>query len=527
MTSPQPIIRIGIAAIFKNEAPYILEWLAHHRLQGFTDFFIADNESTDGSGELLHALSNAGLIHHQRFPNPPSGKPQLPAYRELLKRFGAQVDWMAIVDADEFIWPQKPDFTVIQWLASLGPTADVGAIALNWAVYGSGGSLRATPEPMTQRLSARAEQGFWSNHHFKSLVRPQAVLDVINPHCVALHSPYRYVHADGTACRQSRPGLSEVVHWKPVRINHYVVKSWTEYMLRKRPRGTADGPDDGYPAAFFHEHDRNEVVEPVGTDYLRRLNAEVLALQRLLSRCGFEGIPPTSCSDSSVLPEGLFQGSLEAVACDEQGVLLTGWALSRHRVPMERFLLSMGSACRLPLHATSLHREDVARLYPMSIGDAGFAIRVPWSRLEGADWEHPTLIGQDSTGLQERIPAGPLVNWSGARQAGQLGCDISGHIDSVEVSGDHLVLRGWGLDWGRFSLRSIEVLAGGHALVPLTFEHTHRPDVVAVHQGAEPSSGFLASFQAPLTEVAGEVIGISANGGRCLLCRIRIPQSSH
>lgn len=39
---------LSIAAILKNEQPYILEWLAYHMVLGIEDFYIADNISSDG-----------------------------------------------------------------------------------------------------------------------------------------------------------------------------------------------------------------------------------------------------------------------------------------------------------------------------------------------------------------------------------------------------------------------------------------------------------------------------------------------
>ncbi len=59
---------ISIGAIFKNEHPFILEWLAYHISLGVHDFYIADNISTDGSSELLHYLDKAGYIHRIEFP---------------------------------------------------------------------------------------------------------------------------------------------------------------------------------------------------------------------------------------------------------------------------------------------------------------------------------------------------------------------------------------------------------------------------------------------------------------------------
>jgi hypothetical protein len=49
---------IGIAAIVKNELPYLIEWIAFHRASNVNRFFIANNNSTDGTKELLIALGS-------------------------------------------------------------------------------------------------------------------------------------------------------------------------------------------------------------------------------------------------------------------------------------------------------------------------------------------------------------------------------------------------------------------------------------------------------------------------------------
>lgn len=55
--------KLCIGAIFKNEYPYILEWIAWHKLCGFDKIIIADNDSDDGTRELLQALDDLGEIN--------------------------------------------------------------------------------------------------------------------------------------------------------------------------------------------------------------------------------------------------------------------------------------------------------------------------------------------------------------------------------------------------------------------------------------------------------------------------------
>lgn len=53
-----------VSAKIKNEAPYIIDWVAYHRALGFRNFVIVSNDCTDGSDDLLNALERAGFVHH-------------------------------------------------------------------------------------------------------------------------------------------------------------------------------------------------------------------------------------------------------------------------------------------------------------------------------------------------------------------------------------------------------------------------------------------------------------------------------
>ena len=49
--------KIAVCALFKDEAPYLLEWLAFHRMIGVDLFVLYDNGSSDGGADLVRASS--------------------------------------------------------------------------------------------------------------------------------------------------------------------------------------------------------------------------------------------------------------------------------------------------------------------------------------------------------------------------------------------------------------------------------------------------------------------------------------
>ena len=44
---------LAVAAIFKDEAPYLREWLDYHLLAGVEHFYLYNNDSTDDYAEML------------------------------------------------------------------------------------------------------------------------------------------------------------------------------------------------------------------------------------------------------------------------------------------------------------------------------------------------------------------------------------------------------------------------------------------------------------------------------------------
>jgi hypothetical protein len=276
-------LSIAIAAIFKNELPFIIEWIAYHRAVGVKRFFIADNDSNDGTRDLLGALASTGLIDLIDFPNSPNGSTQMNAYRVLMQRYGSSVDWIAFIDADEFMMPQGGCRNVPDLLNAIEAYNHIGAIALNWAIYGSGGYAGPIPGLVTERFQLRAQKDFETNLHYKSIVRTSAFRDAgTNPHYFLLKEGYQSVHSNGHRVDNPVvPGISAKVVWSNLRLNHYVVKSRREFFEKKMSRGSIGNPN-GPNWAYFRHHDRNEEIDLMRQDLLAGTFREIEVIRQLL-----------------------------------------------------------------------------------------------------------------------------------------------------------------------------------------------------------------------------------------------------
>ena len=126
----------------RNEGPYLLEWIAWHRVVGFGDIVVLTHDCTDGSDVLLDALGNHGFVRHLRHQpsdsesESESESPLGSAYRRA--RQDPQVvaaDWVMALDTDEFLQVFAGDGSIHD-LMRLNGQHCLG-MAINWKVFGN------------------------------------------------------------------------------------------------------------------------------------------------------------------------------------------------------------------------------------------------------------------------------------------------------------------------------------------------------------------------------------------------------
>ena len=74
---------LAIGAVYRNEAPYLREWIEFHRLVGVERFFLYNNRATDDHLEVLAPYIDDGIVVWQDFPEFP---PQLQVLRATASR---------------------------------------------------------------------------------------------------------------------------------------------------------------------------------------------------------------------------------------------------------------------------------------------------------------------------------------------------------------------------------------------------------------------------------------------------------
>jgi len=74
-------VRVTVVLTVRNEGAFLLEWLAHHRACGVTDFLVFSNDCDDGTDAMLDRLDALGWLTHVRNPGPHPEGPQWAALK--------------------------------------------------------------------------------------------------------------------------------------------------------------------------------------------------------------------------------------------------------------------------------------------------------------------------------------------------------------------------------------------------------------------------------------------------------------
>lgn len=224
-----PDLGVAMAAITKNEGPFIAEWVAYHYLLGVEHFVIYDNRSDDATVEVLAPFVNAGLVTLVHWPLFPG---QIDAYQHAVMTFGPRCDWMGFLDIDEFV-SLPPGVTLPAFLAGFPPEAE--EVVLFWRMFGHSGH-RARPAGLVTLNFVHCDPNLWQIA--KCFVRPERVRTMFVHHAETIDR--RSVDEKGRSIPQVWMHERGAVTGDMAVINHYFTRSYDDYAA-KIARGQADG----------------------------------------------------------------------------------------------------------------------------------------------------------------------------------------------------------------------------------------------------------------------------------------------
>lgn len=260
---------ICICAIFRDEAPFLLEWIAYHMLIGVQHFVLYDNMSKDGGAALIR---NSRFADHVTLIDWPDDPGQITAYRDFRIHHASRFDWVAFIDLDEFLLPLNTD-SLADVLAR--PIyAGYSAIQMNWLVFGPSGHARRPRGLVIENYTCRVEFAHQMNAHVKSIVRCADLFEIFD-------TPHIF-YTTATQCNVAGKlvnlqALAEEPCFETIVINHYFTRSAQDWDIKLR-RGRADTNDP----ALHYGREVFDVLAHDATVEDRRITRFARGVKRLL-----------------------------------------------------------------------------------------------------------------------------------------------------------------------------------------------------------------------------------------------------
>lgn len=260
-----PNIRPRFLAILtvKNEGAFVIDWLAHHRAVGFTDFLVFSNDCTDGTDAMLDRLAAMGWLTHLRNDGPHRKGPQWAALKRAeahpLRR---QADWILVLDIDEYVNVHAGAGTLADLLAAL---PDATAIPLTWRLFGNAGIRDFTDRPVAAQFTRAAPvvMGWpWRAALFKTLFRNDGTYARLGVHRPRQPDPARLPAQrwfDGSG-RELPPAFHSgrifsnygQDNYGLAQLNHYALGAMESYVL-KADRGRANREASVFDLSYWVE----------------------------------------------------------------------------------------------------------------------------------------------------------------------------------------------------------------------------------------------------------------------------------
>lgn len=260
---------ILVLTSMKNEAPFILEWIAYHKAIGVKHFLVYTNDCQDNTNDILDALAETGLV--TRVPNPwraeTGRKPQHVALEDAMAQPAfQQADWVLTIDVDEFVNIHVGEGRFADLFAAVG---NPNVISFTWKLFGNGGVHEYQDRPIIEQFTACAPEFIpkprlgWG---FKSMVHKSAPYSKIGVHRPlqiddeSHISKVRWVNGSGhmmpemlltnNGWRSTKRSLG----YRLATLNHYVLRS-AESFLVKRDRGRINHTDQDQGIDYWGRRD--------------------------------------------------------------------------------------------------------------------------------------------------------------------------------------------------------------------------------------------------------------------------------
>lgn len=286
-------MKLTTVTCVKNEGPFLLEWIAFHRILGVTDFLFYSNDCSDATDEMLDALEGHGIVKH--LPNPAQGRNyQMEALKDARHQQVVQdADWVWIADVDEFLNIHCGDHTIPALIEACG---DPQAISVTFQFFANMGITAYEDAPVIAQFTKSHNPDIWCDQtsiEVKSLVRKDFPLGYYGAHRPFLKRGTEElpVWKDGGG-RNVPNNYKLAVNKRRIRqfptkggrslatLNHYALRSLDSYLV-KNDRGDVNRDNRNFDDSYWRERNDAAYEDTSIHRYLPKLKAEMARLKKL------------------------------------------------------------------------------------------------------------------------------------------------------------------------------------------------------------------------------------------------------
>ena len=244
---------VSVCAIFKNEAPYLREWIEFHKIVGVDHFYMYNNNSDDGFRDVIDKYVKEGTVTLIEWPY---DQKQMECYKDCIEKFSSETRWLGFIDLDEFVVPKSSD-KIYDFLKPFEKNR--GSVKIYWRIYGTSGL-------MDRDLSGLVSEDFtvcWTKYYYVGKCiyntafgfNPESKLTDQLHHVFWANQNGRDippVNIFDNVCIRDRE-IADTADF-PIQINHYFTKSYREY-LDKKAKGDVYFKINPHDEEYFYFHE--------------------------------------------------------------------------------------------------------------------------------------------------------------------------------------------------------------------------------------------------------------------------------
>lgn len=251
--------KISVCGIFKDEGPFLKEWIEFNKMVGIDHFYLYNNNSTDNFFDVLAPYIESGLVTYIDFPY---DQAQIKAYKHFYENYKNETQWVSFLDIDEFFVPLSHN-NLNDWIKDY---ENYPVIQIYWKMFGTSGFMK---HDMT-RLVIEQYHTCWNSLYDCGKCIINTDYEFVSYDALMHHGPTMFYPFMGFNLKVKpvnvfkRSALEEGTYFKiwnnrkspTIQINHYWSKAWDIYDAKRKRTDVyfKENPKAELDYFLFHEN---------------------------------------------------------------------------------------------------------------------------------------------------------------------------------------------------------------------------------------------------------------------------------